>query len=212
MAEISGREVDFRKIQDIAAESEGYAKNYVKVDTSNLTERDKENMANGNGAYMLTKEEAKKRAQHAAKLALAYKKIAEDAEKREDDVKDDEGAHSDGEFMRIDKHGDEYIVHIDKEPEQKFDSLHEALDYVMTMHGDDRFEKDVTDKAEEDKDEEEVKKEEEAKRAAKFRAMYEAKKRLAGRKAAAINTRKASLAPRIASIADADPCSKGLYR
>lgn len=208
MADISGREVDFRKIQDIAAESTGYAKNYVKVDTENLSEAQKDNLINGNGAYMLSKEEAAKRAMRAAKLALAYKKIAD----AEDDVKDDEGAHSDGEFIHIDKHGDEWLVHIDKEPEQKFDSLHEALDYAMTMHGDDRFEKDVTDEDEEKKDEEEVKKEEEAKRAAKLRAIYEAKKKQAGKKAAAINAKKASLAPRIATASDADPCSKGLYR
>ena len=209
MAEISGREVDFRKIQDIAAESAGYAKNYVKVDTENLSEAQKDNLINGNGAYVMTKEEASKRAKHMAQLALAFKKIAEEA----DDVKDDEGMHSDGEFIHIDKHGDEYLVHIDKEPEQKFDSLHEALDYVLTMHGDDRFEKDVTDEKEEKDDEEKVKKdEEEAKRAAKFRAIYEAKKRAAGHKAAAINSKKASLAPRIATASDADPCSKGLYR
>lgn len=208
MADISGREVDFRKIQDIAAESAGYAKNYVKVDTENLSEAQKDNLINGNGAYMLSKEEAAKRAMRAAKLALAYKKIAD----AEDDVKDDEGAHFDGEFIHIDKHGDEWLVHIDKEPEQKFDSLHEALDYAMTMHGDDRFEKDVTDEDEEKKDEEEVKKEEEAKRAAKLRAIYEAKKKQAGKKAAAINAKKASLAPRIATASDADPCSKGLYR
>ena len=208
MADISGREVDFRKIQDIAAESTGYAKNYVKVNTENLSEAQKDNLINGNGAYMLTKEEASKRALRAAKLALAYKKIAEEA----DDVKDDEGMHSDGEYIHIDKHGDEWLVHIDKEPEQKFDSLHEAIDYVMTMHGDDRFEKDVTDEEKEKDDEEKVKDEEEAKRAAKLRAIYEAKKRQTGRKAAAINTKKATLAPRIASVSDADPCSKGLYR
>ena len=208
MTDISGREVDFRKIQDIAAESTGYAKNYIKVDTENLSEAQKDNLINGNGAYMLSKEEASKRAQHNARLALAYKKIAEEA----DDVKDDEGTHFDGEFMHIDKHGDEWLVHIDKEPEQKFDSLHGALDYVMTMHGDDRFEKDATDEEEEKEDEEKVKDEEEAKRAAKFRALYEAKKRAAGRKAAAINAKKAALAPRIATASDADPCSKGLYR
>lgn len=208
MADISGREVDFRKIQDIAAESTGYAKNYVKVDTENLSEAQKDNLINGNGAYVMTKEEASKRAKHMAQLALAFKKIAEEA----DDVKDDEGMHSDGEFIHIDKHGDEWLVHIDKEPEQKFDSLHEALDYAMTMHGDDRFEKDVTDEEKEEDDEEKVKKEEEAKRAAKLRAIYEAKKAHAGKKAAAINAKKASLAPRIATASDADPCSKGLYR
>ena len=208
MADISGREVDFRKIQDIAAESTGYAKNYVKVDTENLSEAQKDNLINGNGAYVMTKEEASKRAKHMAQLALAFKKIAEEA----DDVKDDEGMHSDGEFIHIDKHGDKWLVHIDKEPEQKFDSLHEALDYAMTMHGDDRFEKDVTDEEKEEDDEEKVKKEEEAKRAAKLRAIYEAKKAHAGKKAAAINAKKASLAPRIATASDADPCSKGLYR
>ena len=208
MADISGREVDFRKIQDIAAESTGYAKNYVKVDTENLSEAQKDNLINGNGAYVMTKEEASKRAKHMAQLALAFKKIAEEA----DDVKDDEGMHSDGEFIHIDKHGDEWLVHIDKEPEQKFDSLHEAFDYAMTMHGDDRFEKDVTDEEKEEDDEEKVKKEEEAKRAAKLRAIYEAKKAHAGKKAAAINAKKASLAPRIATASDADPCSKGLYR
>ena len=207
MAEISGREVNFDKIQDIASQSEGYAKNTVKVDVSNYTDAQKENLMNGNGGYVMSREEAAKRATHAAKLALAYKKMAEEA----DDVKDDEGDHSDGEFIHIDKHGDEFIVHINDEPEQKFDSWHEALDYCMTMHGDDRFEKDVTDKEEEDEDAEKAK--EEAKRAAKMRALYEAKKRQAGKKAAAINTKKAS-APRIASASSAvsDPCSKGLYR
>ena len=64
---------------------------------------------------------------------------AREAAKRLADVKDDEGRHSDSEFLHIAEYDGNVYVRDDREKtENKFDSWADALEYISELHGDEK--------------------------------------------------------------------------
>ena len=136
--DISGVRV-YDGLDEILAQGNDYAVNYVKIKNPNLNAKQMKNLIDGNGGYVvMDSKEARRRARRAQMAARRYAMLA-----RRADVKDDEGDHDDHEWMHIDHYGDKWIVTGSGLSEKKFDNQKDACDYILSIHdnGDERVEK-----------------------------------------------------------------------
>lgn len=138
--ERGGREVDTRPFMEIAMDNTAYDQNKVSFEKRMPKDYVDELQREGD-AYMSIKsvKEAKLAMARANELAQRYMQVM--ASLKNADVKDDDGDHSDHEDIRITEYNGEVRVRDDRSKhEEKFDSWHDACDYVESLHGDERFE------------------------------------------------------------------------
>lgn len=118
-------------LDEVLAQGNDYAVNYVKIKNPNLNERQMKNLMDGNGGYItMDSKEARRRARRAQMVARRYAMMA-----RRADVKDDEGDHDDHEWMHIDHYNGTWIVTGSGLSEKKFDNEKDACDYILSVHG-----------------------------------------------------------------------------
>lgn len=137
--EINGREVDRRALEEIAFGDTDYDHNRVHFETR-MTEADLRNIEKTGDTYMniSSTRDASMLKKMASEHAAALLKIADIMEQA--DVKDDDGDHSDHEDIQLHEYkGDVYVKDDRTKHEEKFDSWRAAVEYVMSLHGDERF-------------------------------------------------------------------------
>ena len=155
--DIGGREVDTRHPLEIAMDNTAYDQNKVYLEKRMSKDYVDELQREGD-AYMTIKsaKEAKLARARMDELAEKYHQLA--AALKNADVKDDDGDHSDHEDVHLSEYNGEVYVKDDRsKKEEKFQSWHDACNYVESLHGDERFESHDAAREDEDKHEDDDK-------------------------------------------------------